>query len=280
MVTPPRRSALLFLLLVPALGLAQQTSRAATEGTTSSTEFAPGSREEPLGTPPRGLPPPPLVNVPEESAPTRWDAPEAPRTERSDFASGASGQNHAVAAAALPPHLVTDAPRDPVPRIAVDMVGGAAGGVVGVLGLGLAGYLAAAPTVGCNSDECSILAVMAGIAGGCIGVPLGTYLGGQLMGGQGRLWPTAVGSLVGWGGALLGQVTLNNGEGGGTPSTVMAAALLALPVIGATVGYELSQAPQAPVRHDTDVASRQSVRLVPVAGYAQGSARLGLMGSF
>jgi hypothetical protein len=173
-----------------------------------------------------------------------------------------------VSTEALPRRDAAAPPEDPVPRVALEVVGGIAGGVVGGgVGLG-AGYLLGAPTVGC-SNECQVTALVGGFAGVVLGIPAGAWLGGGLMGGEGRFLATAAGSAVGWGGALLGTLLL------GDDNETLALVLLALPVAGATVGYELSHSAQR--RAATE---EPAVRVVPVAGFGARGPRLGLLGRF
>jgi hypothetical protein len=161
---------------------------------------------------------------------------------------------------------------DPVPRVAVELVGGTAGGIVaGTVGL-VAGYLLALPTVGC--DDCRVVSLVGGFTGVLIGIPAGTWVGGRLMGGKGQFLATAGGSLVGWGGALLGTLVLDTGD-----SDALSLALLVMPIAGATVGYELSQA-SAPAAPPPPVSRQSQVRVVPLAGMTEHGPRLGLMGRF
>ncbi|MCP3144332.1 GlsB/YeaQ/YmgE family stress response membrane protein [Pyxidicoccus xibeiensis] len=217
-------------------------------------------QEEPAQAPTPELTPPPLIPVPApgtSDTPSRTPPPdeEAPRTPPP----APEGARPSVAAAR---------PEDPVPRVAVELVGGTAGGVVvGTLGL-VAGYLLSAPTVGC--DECRVVSLVGGFTGVLVGIPTGTWLGGRLMGGRGQFLATAGGSLVGWGGALLGSLLM----GASAEDDALALALLVLPVAGAATGYELSQ-PEAPAPR-----ASQSLRVIPLAAMTERGPRLGLMGRF
>ncbi|NTX15867.1 GlsB/YeaQ/YmgE family stress response membrane protein [Myxococcus sp. CA056] len=163
---------------------------------------------------------------------------------------------------------------DPVPRVAVEFVGGTAGGIAGgAVGL-VVGYLLGAPTVGC--DECQVVSLVGGLTGVVIGIPAGTWAGGRLMDGKGTLLATVGGSLVGWGGALLGSLIL----GANDDDKALAALLLLLPVAGATTGYELSHQSQRPVTPPAQTRHDSGVRLLPVAGMTEHGPRLGLMGRF
>jgi hypothetical protein len=179
-----------------------------------------------------------------------------------------------VSEPALPGRAAARA-EDPVPRVVVEFVGGTAGGIVaGTVGL-VAGYLLALPTVGC--DDCRVVSLVGGFTGVLIGIPAGTWAGGRLMGGRGQFISTAGGSLVGWGGALLGSLLL--GDSG--DNEALALALLVLPIAGAITGYELSNTPGLDTPPPPPRASSQSqVRVVPLAGMTEHGPRLGLMGRF
>ncbi|WP_375761453.1 GlsB/YeaQ/YmgE family stress response membrane protein [Corallococcus exercitus] len=241
----PRLFPLLALLLVSGLASAQE---------------APA---EPAQAPAGSLTPPPLVGAPDEDVPPPPDVtpPELPtRTS--------------VAPEALPSVKAAPA-KDPVPRVAVEVLSGTAGGVVGATVLGSVGYLLGSATVGC--DECLVMAVAGAAAGGIIGIPVGTYAGGRFMGGRGRVGPTVAGSMVGWGATFL-ALTLVNSGGTEAPPAVNAA-LFILPVVGASAGFELSHGKVLRLEAEAR-ASTPSVSLMPVATYSSRGPHLGLMGSF
>ncbi|WP_426736247.1 GlsB/YeaQ/YmgE family stress response membrane protein [Myxococcus faecalis] len=229
------------------------------------------SEDEPAKRPAPELTPPPLVPV---SPGDRTDSDEEDDDEGSSGRTQDTPPDDAgtqVAEEARPSRKA--AVEDPVPRIAVEFVGGTAGGIAGgAVGL-VVGYLLGAPTVGC--DECNVVSLVGGLTGVVIGVPAGTWAGGRLMDGKGTILATVGGSLVGWGGALLGSLVL-----GADDDKAVSALLLFLPVIGATTGYELSHQshsavkPVAPTRADT------GVRLMPVAGMTEHGPRFGLIGRF
>ncbi|MFP2961917.1 polymer-forming cytoskeletal protein [Myxococcus sp. 1LA] len=114
------------------------------------------------------------------------------------------------------------------------------------------------------------------VSGVVVGIPAGTWLGGKLMGGQGTFLATAGGSLVGWGGALLGSALLGIGDDdqGG------AVALLLLPVVGAVAGYELSSPSEEERPALTRKASTSTFQVVPIAGMSERGPRLGFAGRF
>ncbi|RKH34544.1 GlsB/YeaQ/YmgE family stress response membrane protein, partial [Corallococcus sicarius] len=174
------------------------------------------------------------------------------------------------------PSAQPPAAKDPVPRVAVELLGGTAGGFVGGTVLGSFGYLLGSATVGC--DECLVVAVAGTAAGALIGIPVGTYAGGRLMKGRGTLGATVAGSMVGWGATLLG-LSLANSGGGDAPAAVNIA-LFVLPMVGASVGFELSHANTLQQEAAQAQARTSGVRLLPVATYSDKGPRLALLGSF
>lgn len=136
---------------------------------------------EPARAPAPELTPPPLIPAQDD-----WDAPtfrdgDAPPGQETEGP-------HSVSEQALP-DKGRARPADPVPRVAVEFVAGAGGGIVaGTVGL-VTGFLVGASTVGC--DECGIVAGVGGLSGLVVGIPAGTWLGGKLMGGQGT-WSTVL----------------------------------------------------------------------------------------
>ncbi|WP_163998097.1 GlsB/YeaQ/YmgE family stress response membrane protein [Pyxidicoccus caerfyrddinensis] len=229
--------------------------------------------EEPAEAPASELTPPPLIPVPPPGTSDRPSRQELPPEDADTREPSGRGE--------VPPTTVSEPARpgraaaraeDPVPRVAVELVGGTAGGIVaGTVGL-VAGYLLALPTVGC--DDCRVVSLVGGFTGVLIGIPAGTWVGGRLMGGKGQFLATAGGSLVGWGGALLGTLVLDTGD-----SDALSLALLVMPIAGATVGYELSQA-SALAAPPPPVSRQSQVRVVPLAGMTEHGPRLGLMGRF
>ena len=223
---------------------------------------------EPARAPASELTPPPLV-----PAPSGWDAP----TRRDDDASEDARPSQetqgttAVNEQALPDKAHAR-PADPVPRVAVEFVAGAGGGLIaGSVGL-VTGLIVGASTVGCN--ECGIVASVGGFTGVLVGIPAGAWLGGKLMGGRGTFLGTAGGSLVGWGGALVGSALLGIGDNdpGG------AVFLLLLPVVGAVAGYELSSPEEE--RPALTRKAPSTFQVVPLAGMGERGPRLGLAGRF
>ncbi len=93
------------------------------------------------------------------------------------------------------------------------------------------------------------------------------------MGGKGRFLATAGGSLVGWGGALLGSLIFDTDD-----SAALSLALLVMPIVGATAGYELSN--PSPHAAPPPRTASHHVQVVPLAGMTEQGPRLGLMGRF
>ncbi|RKI35792.1 GlsB/YeaQ/YmgE family stress response membrane protein [Corallococcus sp. AB004] len=206
-----------------------------------------------MGAPDEDVPPPPDVTQGDE-IPTRTSVPSQ----------------------ALPSVKSAPAAKDPVPRVAVEVLSGTAGGVVGATVLGSVGYLLGSATVGC--DECLVMAVAGAAAGGIIGIPVGTYAGGRFMGGRGRVGATVAGSMVGWGATFLALTLVNSGGTDAPPA--LNAALFILPVVGASAGFELSNANALRQEAAMQAAPAPTVRLMPVATYSSKGPHLGLMGSF
>lgn len=245
---PSRLFPLLTVLLVSGLASAQEAS------------------SEPAQAPAGSLTPPPLVGAPDEDVPPPPDV-----SSRDEVPTRTS-----VPAEALPSVKAKPVAKDPVPRVAVEVLGGAAGGIVGATVLGSVGYLLGSATVGC--DECLVMAAAGAGAGAVIGIPVGTYAGGRFMGGSGRVGPTVLGSMVGWGATFL-ALTLVNSGGTDAPPAVNAA-LFILPVVGASAGFELSHANTLRQEAEVQPAPTSSVHLMPVATYSNKGPHLGLMGSF
>ena len=176
--------------------------------------LAQGSNEVPASAPsqPEALPPPPLITAPEGSEE------EPPEGE-------------------LFPHELEPSrpPGEPfsVGRGVLEFVGGGlVGAGVGFVSL-LLGTVVFVPT--CDSEACILGILSVGALGASFGAPLGVYGAAKLMGGQGRYWPSFLGTVVGAGiGALAAVATRNE--------TATVIGLSTGPLIGAIVGYELSHA--------------------------------------
>lgn len=200
------------------------------------------------------LPPPPLVSAPQEAP-----ASDAPLREASEDISllGSADTGHFV------------------PRIGLEVLGGAAGGFVGGGAGFLAGALIGLTTLGCETSACLVSAALGGILGVLAGVPAGTYLGAQLVGGRGTFSATVVGSLIGWGAMGIGYAAVAGSRAGS--SDALSIALLSLPVLGSSVAYEVSHADHLPQAPRTGASP---ARVLPVVGFTDSGARLGLVGRF
>jgi hypothetical protein len=176
---------------------------------------------------------------------------------------------------AAPRAAATGAARpDPTGRVlagaSLGLVGGVAGFVVGFYGT--AGLATVAGDDDC-SDSCGVealgWAVLGGTAVALVGLSVGTYAGSQWVGGDGSLGWTALGGLGGAAialGAGLLEVRTDS------PAPLIVGTLIVVPLVGATLGYELSAA-------DAETAASGAVASVGIAPVA-GGACLGVSGRF
>ncbi len=174
-----------------------------------------------------------------------------------------------VPAPAPPPSARWRAPRG------VRILGELGGGGLTALGAGLVGYLGGSAfcyatgvgsgILGCGAGAASVLG---GTVGLLVGYPLGVWGGGELLGGDGRLWAAMLGTGV--------------GVAAGLPFSRRGSSILESPytpwvlgIAGGVVGYELSQrrAPPASV----DLARP---RVQPLVSVSREGALLGLGGRF
>lgn len=141
-------------------------------------------------------------------------------------------------------------------RIAVELGGGVVGGAAGAFTLGLVSAgVCALVGEGDRSFGCLVPAVAGGYVGGALGVPLGVWGAGNLMEGDGGLGWTTLGSLSGTAVAATTLIVSDIEQG----SPLWWTLIIALPVTGAIVGYELSSSEQAP-RDDTAQTRRSRPR--------------------
>jgi hypothetical protein len=107
-------------------------------------------------------------------------------------------------------------------------------GVTGAAG-GFAGMLVGKQFFDCDDDGCIGPILLGGMAGAAVGIPLGVFASGRLMGVRGGLGGAYLGLLIGGGSTtLLGLLLQNDGDG---------TAFIPVPigcVLGAVVGFELS----------------------------------------
>jgi hypothetical protein len=162
-----------------------------------------------------------------------------------------------------------------LPRILAEAFGGVLGGV----GMGIAGLLVGAEALGdtdCSGgDGCAVLLVLITVPAAFVGIPLGVQYAGESMGGRGDFLPALGGTLLGTGvGLILGLQS--EGKGG------LAAGLIVGPILGSIVGYELSSAINERRAWVLGTASsRSGARVVPVVGVTpRGGLLGGLSGSF
>ncbi len=155
------------------------------------------------------------------------------------------------------------------------------GGLVTSAALGIAGGLTGGLLcVGSANDDidrlvCLIPAGLGALLGVSIGLPLGVWWAGEVVGGNGSLLATFAGGLVGTiaGGVVLGVAAARASNQGGELSPLAVASLPMLGMAGCVVGYELSQ--QEPRRW-----AARGGRLQPLLAVTPSGAVLGLSGLF
>lgn len=169
------RTLLCLALLVPYVGLAQESNEAPAPEPSESSEAQP-------------LPPPPLLPAPA--------GPEAEPPEGELFA-------HEFEPAEQPGAPFT------VGRGALEVLGGAVAGT----GVGLAALLLTAAAIApiCDSDSCLLTIWLAGATGAMFAIPLGVSVAGGLMDGRGGYWPTLLGTMLGTGLGIAAAVAAENG---------------------------------------------------------------------
>lgn len=168
-----------------------------------------------------------------------------------------------------PPDLV-------VPRIFAEAFGGVLGGV----GLGIAGLLvgvSALEDVSCDSENvCAATLIIITVPAVFVGIPLGVQYAAQGLGGRGEFLPALGGTLLGTGAGLLYGMSQ---EGNGA----MAVGLIVGPILGAIVGYEISHTINVRRAYVTGAASsaKPGLRVAPLVGATpRGGLLGGLSGSF
>lgn len=181
---------------------------------------------------------PPLVPAPEQEAPEESEASAV-----------------AVPEAALPAQAPEGMPTGP--RILLETLAGGAGTFAGGLGGLVLGIIA----TDCSlfETDCTAAAVM-GLSGMALGTAFSTWGAGSLMRGRGGLFSTLLGAVLGTGAGLV-LLAADTDELGGI-------GLLALPTVGAVMGYELSHhADLGPSSHFSLTQERMPV--VPTFGTTQ-----------
>jgi hypothetical protein len=127
---------------------------------------------------------------------------------------------------------------DPIAtRIMLELLGGTVGGAGGIVVGGFVVGLLYAATGGCNdaTPVCGIAALVILGPAISIGVALGVSSFGRYLDGEGEFTSTLIGFGVGVGVALLASVVT-------TSETVLTVGIVAGPIIGAVIGYEISHA--------------------------------------
>jgi hypothetical protein len=130
-----------------------------------------------------------------------------------------------------------EAPPDLIlPRVLSEVFGGVLGGV----GMGVVGLLigaSALESVDCSADDnvCAATVIAVTVPAVFVGIPLGVQFAGQGLGGQGEFLPALGGTLVGTGAGLIYGLS-SDGPG------PLVAGLIVGPLLGAIVGYEISNA--------------------------------------
>lgn len=142
------------------------------------------------------------------------------------------------------------------------------------LGLGIAGMMVGYGL--CTEDGdwlgCPAHAGWGLLLGGAIGAIGGVYLTGNGLGGDGELWATSLGGVAGTALGLVGAGGLYSA----TESDASMLLLLAAPVTGAVLGYELTSSSRTPRSRR---AQSQSVRMLALPS-RDGGLELGLSGQF
>ncbi len=161
-----------------------------------------------------------------------------------------------------------------IPRLLPEMLGGAGGAIVGG-GLGLVVGLLISPAACSDSDDafCSLGPALLGLTiGAGVGLPIGTYGAGRLLGGRGGFGFTFLGMLLG-GAVGTGIALLTSDEVGVISVTVGALG-------GAALGFELSQ-PSSGSLPGAQLQANAALSVLPIIGVTpQGGLQAGLTGRF
>ncbi|EPX55654.1 hypothetical protein D187_009265 [Cystobacter fuscus DSM 2262] len=112
----------------------------------------------------------------------------------------------------------------------------AAGGLVA--GIGGFGLCQATGVLYATEGGCFYALLFGAMAGMAVGYPVGVWWGGEVVGGDGRLWASLLGGGLGLAAGYLGSRVLIAQTGRG--ESLIAIPLLAM--VGASLGYELSAA--------------------------------------
>ncbi len=222
----------------------------------SSLGFAQTPAESPPSSSESPLSPPPLVPAPEQTEPL------PPPGESIPY-----------------PYRPSVEEQDTSRRILLEALAGGGTGIVA----GIAGALSGVLLVGnkCTDGSCIIPILGSMSLGVVLGTPLGVYGVGRAMDGHGTYWAalggTVLGSLAGLG---LGAAFSSIGSGNAVLTLI---SLIAGPVTGAILGYELSNAstPPTPLPPMGSDSSAPGFQCVPVLGVTPTGGILGgLAGRF
>jgi hypothetical protein len=163
-------------------------------------------------------------------------------------------------------------------RVAVETLMAGLLGVSGVFVGGLGGIVVAMATDdhSCMGDTCGLKALDRLVWGMGVGValtaPLGAYLAGHMMGGEGLLLPTLASSLVFEALTIVAIAVTDSYD------SRRAALLVITPLVGSVIGYEVSH---FFVSRDRERAATSGVQVLPTAGVTRsGTGVFGLAGRF
>jgi hypothetical protein len=156
----------------------------------------------------------------------------------------------------------------------LELLGGATLAVLG----GYATLRLSSEECGGDSDACVLSVFLLTASSTLVTAPLGVYLTGSLLDGQGSLGSTFLGSLIGAGAGLGSGILLAVTTGG------FGLLLLGLPLgalIGAVIGYERSVTGVTSVAARPPGAPASGLRMIPTVGVTpRGGLVGGLVGSF
>jgi hypothetical protein len=145
----------------------------------------------------------------------------------------------------------------------LESLGAGATGAVG----GLLGMLLLSQFGDCDGDGCLGLVLLGGMGGAAVGVPIGVFGAGRLMGVRGGLGSSYLGMLIGGGSSVLLALAINDDEG---------LAFIGIPaasLLGAIIGFELSDdtSTRSELRHSSPTLSlTPTVGTTPRGGFVGG----------
>ncbi|WP_224240820.1 hypothetical protein [Hyalangium gracile] len=221
---------------------------------TSSLGFAQTPEESPSPTSPAPLPPPPLVPAPEKSEPAELEPP--PPGESIPYTYRPSTQE-----------------RSSAKRLLFQTLAGAGTGALA----GIAGVFTGFLLVGndCSDAECAIPVLGSMSLGILLGTPLGVYGVGRAMDGHGKYWASLAGTTLG----SLAGITLAVVSASADSDGLVLLSLMLGPIVGAVLGYELSNTSEPPLPGPAVSASssRAGFQCLPVFSVTRSG---GILGGF